>query len=114
MARWLGFIDNAGKERPLEGPTSVEDVVSHLAPVVKELESKSRLMATYADLNLDLRSRRRTGASQVEIHKGILDRYVVLRDHTPGKSGEWRTEAAAGIEAEHHVLRDAMRQVGGH
>lgn len=113
MAKWLGWIDNAGARRPLSGPHSVEDVVSHKQKVTGELKAKATLAGIYGELLLDTRSRERTGASRVEVHKGDLDYYVVLRDHTPGKSGDWRHAAASRIEQRHRVLRDGIKHVRG-
>lgn len=113
MAKWLGFIDNSGAERPLSGRRSVEDVVSHVPGVRKALADKAYKGASYADLLLDIRPRHRTGASQIDVQAGDLDYYIVLSDRTPGKSRGWRKGAAYGIEEHHQILRDTVNRLGG-
>lgn len=109
VAKWLGFIDNAHRHRPVRGPNSVEDTVSHLPGVQAVIQHEARMIGTHADLLLDQRSRVRTGASQVSVHQAKLDMYVALSDHTPGANPGERKAAAAGIEIEHRVLRDAVK-----
>lgn len=108
MVKWLGFIDNSGARRPLHGSQSVEDVVSHLPGVQATLRQEAQKIGMVADLLLDIRSERRTGASDVLVMQGKLDQYVVLQDNSPGASASERKAAAAGIEMRHRVLHDAV------
>ena len=54
MAEWLGFIYPSGAERPLKGPGSVEDEVSHLPAVKSELKAQGSAIAARARSNLSL------------------------------------------------------------
>jgi hypothetical protein len=82
---------------PRTGPGGVADIVSHLPGVQSELRSEARSRAAKASAILNTRPKIRTGDSRVEVEKGDLDYYVVLKDPS-GKGG------AAGIEQRFSVL----------
>lgn len=90
---------------PPFGKGSTGDRVSHTTPVVDALRSKANEIGRTAAFLLDARSRHRTGDSQVKVvHYPKTDLDSVIELHDPdGKGG------SAGIEMEHHVLRDAVR-----
>lgn len=100
MAKWLGYHDNAGRERPREGARSVEDVVSHQPQVVAALASTAAGIARRADMSLDVRPKVRTGASKIRMEQGKLDYYVMLTDESHA--------SAYSIERELGILRGSI------
>ena len=102
MAKWIGFHDGAGRERPREGPTSVEDVASHQPQVVGSLRAQAMSIGRRADMYLDVHPKERTGASQIDVQQGKLDFYVMLIDETHA--------SAASIEKNLGILRSSMNK----
>lgn len=109
MAKWLGWIDDAGNTRPVSGRHSVDDVVSHTAPVQAKLRVKAAELAELASLRLDTVPKERTGASQIHLQKRDLDWIVYLDE---GQVAQ-RKGGSMGIENRHHILGDSVRQMGG-
>lgn len=103
IAKWLGFIDEAGAERPRQGKHSVEDVVSHLPKTRAALAVAASELQMRAQARLESLPKVRTGRSQVHMEEHDLDWYVYLVEGQYGKGG------SAGIEAEHGILSGAVR-----
>lgn len=109
MARWLGWVYADMSPRPKEGKGSVEDVVSHLSPVQRELASKAAQLASIARFRLDTLPEVRTGEAQIGLEKRALDWIVYMRE-----SGMPRSRPASfHIEASLGILSGAIRQMGG-
>jgi hypothetical protein len=81
MAEWLGFINDAGNERPLKGRGSVEDEVSHLDAVKTEMKMQASVIAARALSTLSLHHD--TGHARIAVvspPRTKLDWHVALYD----------------------------------
>lgn len=103
MAKWLGWIYPSGAKRPASGKGSVEDVVSHAAPVRAALATHASEIASAASFYLNSLPEHRTGQSSIHAQPRDLDWIVYLQEGPNGKGG------SAGIEAELGVLSKAIR-----
>ena len=95
---------------PPKGHNSTGDRVSHTYRVAAAVRLKAMEIAHEASWLLDERSKHRTGASQIHTRHyptTDMDSYVYLED--PWDKGVMHG-AAAGIEMNHNVLRDAVKK----
>lgn len=86
------------------GKGQVAEIVSYSTPVQGKLASEAGRIAGKASAALNSKPKVRTGASQVEIVKGDLDYYVMLKDPSIGKG----FGGAAGIEKTFGILGDSV------
>jgi hypothetical protein len=81
----IEWLTPFGSPAPLRGKLSVEDTVSHLAPVRKAVYDKAFRMAM--DASAALAFHRRTGSAHINVTPApprLLDCWVELRDKDPG------------------------------
>lgn len=91
MAPNIEWKTPSGAPAPDDGEGSVEDTVSHLAPVRKAVHKKALSMGMEAQAALAAHRRRGKAEVVVDRHprfgEGTPDWYVILRDDDPGGDG---------------------------